>query len=283
MARVERSTFDLAAVGVNGVSLSPGDILRVESMFVARENGPVLLAGEVVHPGLYEIRRGETLSQLIARAGGLTPQAYPYGAVFTRESARRAERVAFERAALEIESALLTAMTRQPAGESRSVQSDVVVQLINSLRTTGPVGRVVIEADPTVLQVRPELDTILEPGDRLYMPKRPNSVTVSGEILNPTALQFVAGAAADRYIEMAGGLQGSADEDRIFVLLPNGIAEPLDVSFWNYTPVQIPPGSTIIVPRDIAPIDALGLASSLGGIFSQLAVTAASIAVISNR
>lgn len=283
VARVERKTVDVAAVGVNALALSPGDILRVDSVFVARESGPVLLSGEVVHPGLYEIRRGETLLQVIERAGGFTPQAFPYGAVFTRESARRAEKVAFDRAALELESALLSAMTRQGRGEALDIRSDAAVQLINSLRNVEPVGRVVIEADPTVLQVRPELDTILEPGDRLYIPKRPNSVTVSGEVLNPTALQFVPGASGDRYIEMAGGYRDSADEDRIFVLFPNGVAQPLEVSFWNYTPIQIPPGSTVVVPRDTAPIDALGLTSTVSGILSSLAITAASIAVISDR
>ena len=67
-----------------------GDDLRFNAAQPQYEAGGVLLTGEFSRPGLYSIRKGETLSQLIARAGGLSPLAYPYGAIFTRRSVKGA-------------------------------------------------------------------------------------------------------------------------------------------------------------------------------------------------
>jgi protein involved in polysaccharide export with SLBB domain len=258
--------------------VGPGDVLRFHSVFTDRDKGPVVLEGEFVRPGVYDIRRGETLSELIQRAGGLTEQAYPYGAVFTRERVKEAQERDFKRAARELNSALALAAARGdvPAGSLSSVQ------LISAqLTSVEALGRVVTEADPTVLTVRPELDVVVEPGDRIFVPKRPSFVTVIGDVLNPGALQFISGTSADEYIRQAGGFQASADEDRVFVVYPNGVAEPLSVSVWNYNPVQIPPGSSIVVPKDPAPFDFFRFVREGSSIVSQLAVAAASLAVIS--
>lgn len=277
-AASQRGLVNLARAGTAEVNIGPGDVIRFNPVFTDRDSGPVQLAGEFIRPGLYEIRRGERLSEAIARAGGLTEQAYPYGAVFTRDRVRRAQQVGFQRAARELNSALAVAAVRQRV----DVTSVLALQQVGrQLEAVEALGRVVIEADPTALQVRPELDTVLEPGDRIYMPKRPNFVTIIGDVLNPAALQFIPGTSAEKYIRQAGGFQASADEDRVFVVYPNGVAEPIGVNPWNFSPVQIPPGSTIVVPKDPAPLDIFTLVREGSSIVSQLAVTAASLAVIS--
>ena len=279
-ARSGREFIDLSDAQFASISVSPGDVVRFNRIFTDRDSGPVQLSGEVLRPGLYDIRRGERLSQLIIRAGGLTDQAYPYGSVFTRERIRRAQREGFKRAERELNSALLV------AAANRGVDLGAVQQLSSLTEQLGSVeaiGRLVIEANPTVLQVRPELDTVLEPGDRIFVPKRPNSVLVIGDVLNPSALQFISGTTPDAYIRQAGGFQRSADEDRIFVVFPNGEAQPISVSVWNYTPVQIPPGSTLVVPKEPTPFDIFTFARDISEVVSQLAVTAASLAVISDN
>ena len=276
-SRSSREVVNIARGG-DATAVGPGDVIRFNAVFTDRDVGPVQLTGEVARPGLYDIRRGERLSQLIARAGGLTAQAYPYGTIFTRDSVRRAQQVGFERAARELNAALLIAAASSRSANIGSVQG--LKALTDELKSVEAIGRVVIEADPTVLQVRPELDTVLEPGDRLFVPKRPNSILVIGDILNPGAVQFIAGTKVDGYIRQAGGFQRSADQDRIFVVYPNGEAKPVSVSVWNYTPVQIPPGSTIVVPKEPAPLDIFTFARDISQVVSQLAVTAASLAVI---
>jgi protein involved in polysaccharide export with SLBB domain len=262
------------------VGVEPGDSLRFNAVFSDRDTGPVLLSGEFIRPGLYNIRRGERLSQVIERAGGLTPQSYPYGAVFQRESVKRAQRVAFIRTARELNSAAIFAAGRKGVGAGSLA---ALRELTQEIASAEPIGRVVIDADPTVLQVRRELDVVLEPGDRLHMPKRPASVLVIGDVLNPGALQFVAGTKVRDYIRQAGGFQQSADSDRTFLIYPNGVAQPVAISPWNYNPVMVPPGSTIMVPKDAAPLDIFAFAKDMTALISQMAITAASLAVISDN
>ncbi len=273
-----RGLVNLASIGADKVMVGPGDVVRFNPVVTDRDTGPVLLAGEFTRPGLYEIRRGERLSEVIARAGGLTAQAYPYGGVFTRERVRTEQQAGLQRAQRELTSSLAVVAVQRNVNPSSIL---ALQRFAEQLGAVGSLGRVVTETDPTVLQVRPELDAVLEPGDRLYMPKRPNFVTVIGDVLNPGAMQFIAGKSADEYIGQAGGFQRSADEDRVFVVYPNGHAERLAVDVWNFNPVQLPPGSSLVVPKDPAPLDLFTLVREGSSLISQLAVTAASLAVIS--
>ncbi len=277
-SNTERGLVNLVELGADKVMIGPGDVIRFNPVATDRDAGPVLLVGEFNRPGLYEIRRGERLSEVIARAGGLTPQAYPYGGIFTRKRVQSKQRAGLARAARELNSALAVVAVQRNVNPSSVL---ALQKFAGQLGSVEALGRIVTETDPTVLQVRPELDAVLEPGDRLYIPKRPNFVTVVGDVLNPGALQFIAGTTADEYIRQAGGFQRSADEDRVFVVYPNGRAEPLAISVWNYNPVQLPPGSSLVVPKDPAPLDLFTLVREGSSLIGQLAVTAASLAVIS--
>jgi protein involved in polysaccharide export with SLBB domain len=276
--QLRRVVMDFAKQDLRVAVLGPGDAVRFNPVFTDRDAGPVLLSGQFLRPGLYNIRRGEKLSELIVRAGGLTDQAYPYGAVFTRERVKKEQQIGFDRAARELNSALAVAAANRGV-DPRAVLS--LQELSEQLRQVEAQGRVVIEADPAVLQVRAELDTVLEAGDRFFMPKRPNFVSVIGDVLNPGTLQFIAGAPPERYLRQAGGFQKSADEGRVFVVFPNGAAQPVKLGPWNYTQVQIPPGSIMVVPKDPVPLDFLNLTKEVTGLLSNFGVAAASLAVIS--
>ena len=277
-----RRTIDARSASLFEVFLTPGDIVRFNQKFTNRDTGSVFLSGEFRRPGVYAIHRGERLSDIIDRVGGLTEQAYPQGAVFARVRVRQQEREAFERAALSLESGLAETLAKTKfEGEDPMAIVIAIRELAESLRTTDPVGRVVVEADPTVLAGDPSLDTVLEPGDRLHMPKRPNHVTISGEVLNPSSVQFRAGKTADEYIRAAGGITRVADDGRAFVILPNGQAQPIILmSSWNLSEVHIPPGSTIVVPRDPKPFDLLTASINIADLLSKVAITAASLVVI---
>ncbi len=278
-SRTSRALTDITTPQGAAITIGPSDMVRFNAVYTDLATGPVLIAGEFIRPGYYDIRRGERLSEVIARAGGLSEQAYPFGAVFTRERVRQAEQESFQRSARDLNSAVLSAVSR---GEVRPEALGALQALSNQIMSTTAVGRIVIEADPTVLQVRPEFDLVLEPGDTIFMPKRPNSVLVIGDVLSPGSLQFVAGMRFEAYVRQAGGFQRSADEDRVFVVYPNGVAQQVTTSAWTFAPpAQIPPGSTIVVPKDPAPLGGLVLVRELATLISQIAVTAASLAVIS--
>lgn len=279
-----RVNVDARSANIRQVVLEPGDIIRFNPLFSARDVGPVVLGGEVKRPGIYNIYRGEKLSEVIARAGGLTEEAYALGSVFTRARVRKQEAEMRDRLISQFESSIRRAVlvaAQNPGGEKATPVLSQGQDLLNKIRATQPSGRVVMESDPAVLQVRPELDTVVEPGDELYIPKRPNHIAIVGEVLNPSAQQFDPSADAASYIEYAGGLTQAADADRIFAVLPNGQARPLSVSSWNMQVVHLPPGSTIVVPVDAMPFSTWGITRDIMDIVSKFALSAASIAVIS--
>ena len=276
-----RQIIDLAKTAAASVGVLPADRINVQAKFTNRDNGPILLAGEFRYPGVYDISRGTRLSEVIRRAGGLTDSAYPYGAIFTRQSARNDEKQALKRYRQEIQDALTFGITRGgDRGKAIADAAPFLSELITETEKAVPVGRIVVESDPTVLEIRPDLDPILQPGDQLFMPKRPSTVAVTGEVLNSGSFQFVSGASAKSYIDKAGGFQYSADKNKSFIVFPDGTARGLQFSAWRRSEVPVPPGSTIIVPRNIAPLDFLTVLPQLTTVLGQLALTTAALNAI---
>jgi protein involved in polysaccharide export with SLBB domain len=275
-----RFTVDLTWQDPVTLVLRPGNLVRVPARFDPVIPAAITIEGEVMHPGTYPLVRGERLSDLIARAGGLTRDAYPDGAIFTREVERQRRTEEFRRQADEIERRLATRLLEEdpPA----PAQVDRVRDLIAELRGLEPPGRVVVEADPEMLALHPERDPLLAAGDALFIPARSLSVRVTGEVLSPAALPFRSGMDADDYIRAAGGFTRFADRDRVFLLYADGSAQPVAESLWRFTPVPVPPGATIVVPRDPEPFDFLAFTESIASVLGQIALTAASITVIGN-
>jgi len=170
------------------------------------------------------------------------------------------------------------------ASVKKNIEADSLMaaqQLTNQLANAELLGRVVIEADPLKLSLDPSLDTVLEAGDALYIPKRPNFIIAMGDVLNPGALQFVPGKGVAEYIEEVGSYTRSADTSRVYIVYPNGVARPISLSSWGGDrDLSIPPGTAIVVPTDLSAYDTLSLVKEVGDIFRNLAVSAASIAVL---
>ena len=279
-----RSSYQkLDLVQSGGLSINPGDVFNFRPLYLGQEVGTVKAAGEFRFPASYGILRGERLSGLMSRAGGITESAYPYGAVFTRASARRAEQESYHRAASDLQEAMVTAVTSGALGTNAQISSQFLSTVVQRLESAQAVGRVVIEADPAVLKVHPEMDPILEPGDAIFMPKRPISVTVIGQVLNPGTLEYMPGLSTRQYIDRAGGYTQASDSGRVFVILPNGTAQKIRASFWSSESRNIPPGSIIVVPRDAAPFNTMAFSERIFGVLSNLALTAAALATISRN
>jgi polysaccharide export outer membrane protein len=258
-----------------------GDDLRFNAAQAQFETGGVLLSGEFNRPGLYSIRKGETLGELTARAGGLSPLAYPYGAIFTRRSVKELQQEGLRRTSRELTNSLLAVSARKSGTGDALLAAQ---QLIGELATVEAPGRVVVEADPRVLAIRNDLDTVLESGDAVVMPKRPNFVLALGDVANPGALQFVPEKAVGTYLREAGGPLSTADNGRTFVVLPNGTAQPVGGRGWGGGgDVVVPPGSTIIVPKNVDPLYKLDVAQNIATIIASLLTSVATVAILANQ
>jgi len=270
--------IDASISNLGTINVNPGGGVRVSSGYINFEPGPVLLSGEFMQPGVYTIRKGEKLSSLIARAGGLTNQAYPYGAIFTRDRVKETHQYEMRQTAQRLQSSIVSASVKNNIDAEGAI---ALQRMVNQMAEQDFVGRVVIESDPVILSLDPVKDIVLEAGDSLFMPKRPNYIVTVGNVLNPSALQFVPGKDVASYLEEVGGFTRAADEDRIFVVYPNGVARPISFASWGGDQnLSIPPGSAIVVPTELSPYDTLSLVGEIGNIFRNLAVSAASIAIL---
>lgn len=280
LAASQRETIDLDSTDPSTISVQPRSSILVAAVPDDQEPGVITLKGEFVRPGPYTMQKGEALSSVIERAGGLTRNAYPYGAVFTRKSVKEEQTEGLRRSIRDLRTALAGASLK-PRNSALNLQA--AIDLADSLEGDELPGRFVVEADPAVLAAQPALDVLVEAGDTLFIPKRPTFVSLAGALLNPGTVQFNPGARARDYIGSAGGYHETADKGRVFIVLPNGSARSAPRGKWSISkPVPIPPGSTIVVPIESSPFDWLTLTRDLTQIFSQLALAAASLSVINN-
>lgn len=283
----ERRQYPATDEAFANTVLKPFDRLNFREVYSDRSSGTVMVQGEVRYPGTFDVLRNEKLSSVLRRAGGFTDVAYPDGAVFLRQSVAEAERLESERTASDTRSQLLAYLMKpsQAGTQSANVETIAALQaLITQISVTPSLGRVPVVADLSALEKHPDMDITLEPGDSIVVPKKPSTVLVLGEVLRPGAQRYTRSGSSDDYIDQAGSTTEQADTSRIIVVLPDGSVRTADNSWLNFGfSSSIPPGSTIYVPRKLEVYSFRQLLTDSIQIFSQLATTAAALAVLSKQ
>ena len=262
-------------------ALKDGDTVTVKGV-TGLESRTIKVTGEVLNPGEFSIMKGDTILDILSRAGGFTDEGYAEGAVFLRKSVAAYQKEGFERSADELEKTLVNIISGGTIPQMTEFTLSPISDLIRKLRDIEPVGRQVVNLDQQALQDDPYINFRVEEGDELYIPKRPFSIQVIGEVLNPSTLSYTPKYSVTDYISKAGGLSEQADEDKIFVVLPNGNAVILKDSFFRKSSNETLPGSTIVVTRSSRTLDALKLTEIVTPILANLATSAAAIAAISD-
>ncbi|MEM9470253.1 MAG: SLBB domain-containing protein [Pseudomonadota bacterium] len=269
-----RQAYDITQINPTKINLKAGDTVRVNQKFHKITEQSVVIMGEVNNPGRYDLMPGDTVLSLMERAGGLTKQAYPDGAIFSRASERKREQSRYKAQAQDLEMKLAASLSQLDKDKKPDMgQVSASQSLIAQLKAAQAVGRITVEVDPYSLSADSSQNMLLESGDKIFIPKRPLTVRVAGEVLSPASLQFKSGKDSLDYIREAGGTTYYADKGRAFVVYPDGSASPLGISAWNHRTTMIPPGSTIIVPRDPKPFDFLESAERVSQILANLAIS----------
>lgn len=248
------------------LELQPGDIVTVFSMSdmkvpVERQTRLVTVEGEVKNAGVYQAKPGETLRQLVARVGGLMPDAYLFGAVFTRESTRKLQQEHLEESIDRMEqdlrknagAAAQSAMD-QKALEAAKVQAESQKAALEKLRQVKATGRIVLEIPAGADSLRNIPDIALEDGDRLYIPAVPSTVGVFGDVYNENNAFFYRDSKrVSDYLDQAGGPTRYADTGRIFVLRADGsvISSQADRGLFSssFSNMHLMPGDALVVPE----------------------------------
>lgn len=260
--------------------LKNGDVINISSV-AGISPRTIKVSGEIKNPGEYSIQPGDTILDIISRAGGYTKEAYFQGAVFLREEVAKSQKQAFDRTADQLENTIVDVITKDTIDEITEYTLVPVSNLISRLRTEKPIGRMVVDLDTLRLKTNPIKNFRVQNRDSLYIPRRPSSVSIVGEVLNTTTVGFNPELSVDEYISLAGGLNDSADKDKIFIILPDGKSQLVRKILFSSSK-EILPGSTIVISRDSRPFDAINLTQIITPILADLATSAAAIAAISD-
>ncbi|MFD2094769.1 SLBB domain-containing protein [Corallincola platygyrae] len=261
------------------LDLKSKDRINIHHLPDYQEDMKVTLKGEVVFPGTYAIKRGETLLDVIKRAGGFTEYAHTDGSIFTRASVRKQESKFLEKIAKDLRTELAGMSLRTSSGSGQLVDYEQLQQLLNDITKVEPVGRMVVDI-PAMMAGNTAFNIALEPGDELVVPAFRNSLNVLGQVQLPITHLFDERLTVDDYIARSGGMKKQADDDRIYVIRANGSVMIPEKSFWfsgNAT-TQLAPGDTIVVPLDVEYMDNLTLWTNVTQILYQTGVAIAAVA-----
>jgi polysaccharide biosynthesis/export protein len=273
-------TIDLAALRRGDIAanlqLQSYDYLLVQEAPDWGEQETITLRGEVRFPGTYPIRKGETLHEVLARAGGLTSQAFPDGSAFTRADLKILEQIQLDRLA-ESMRADLVALSMQAARAGQGNAGDALLagqSLLSQLQAARATGRFVINL-PELLrtEARSSSDVTLRGGDDLYIPRQRQEVTVIGEVQNSSSHLFQPKLSRSSYIEMSGGTTRRADRGQIYVVRADGRVATRVGAGGS----AIRPGDTIVVPVDAERMPRLPFWQAVTQILYNVAVSVAAV------
>jgi protein involved in polysaccharide export with SLBB domain len=297
--------FDLGKLVLNhdasqDLVLQPGDAITIFSQAdivvpLDRQTKYVDLEGEFVHAGIYSVQPGETLRDLVRRAGGFTSRAYLYGSEFNRESTRVLQQQRLDEyvrsAGMETErgtqalavSGSLSGASASDVAASQSVGQELIARL-SQIKAT---GRIVLQFQPQSSRIEDVPAVSLENGDKFIVPFSPSMVNIVGAVYDQNSFLYQPRRTVSQYLKLAGGTNRNADWRHSFVIRADGSVVSRDseksASVWSgnsFNQLRLNPGDTIVVPDKTLRPNTLRNVLDWTQVFSQLALGAAAINVL---
>jgi protein involved in polysaccharide export with SLBB domain len=260
------------AADPDNIELRPGDVITVFSSSdvrvpIAKRRIFVRVEGEVQRPGVYQMSQGDDLRTLIRQAGGLTKDAYLFGAGFYREEVKKSQVEGLQKLLRRLEAEYngsVSQLTQSQNGgsdlNSAALQAKAQAlqnaqkQALDRLRTLNPEGRIALGIQPGTSDLA-EVDQIpplrLQRGDRFHVPSRPDFVYVFGSVNTESALIYKPGKQVSDYLDLAG-LSSGADRQNVILIRPDGTAKTYSGGWGNdVLSTRVEAGDTLVLPEKI--------------------------------
>jgi polysaccharide export outer membrane protein len=239
--------LDLKQKNDRAMLINSRDHLHIRAIPRWNPSEAVVVEGEVKFPGSYRIQKGETLANVIQRAGGLTEDAFAAGTVFTRESIAALETL---RARQFAQSIVRDFAASQLTKEEKQIDIEEITSVADKLDEFVGAGRLLVDVDAAL--AGDQLANIrLEDGDKFTVPPRTSTVTVVGQIRRPGTHSFQQDLDLDDYIGLSAGMTARADGKELYIVKSDGSVLRQKSSWVRFTAdVALDPGDTIVVPID---------------------------------
>jgi protein involved in polysaccharide export with SLBB domain len=253
----------IRALKKENISLLPGDKILIKSIEPKEKSAKITVLGEVKNPGVYKYNPDKHLYDVLMAAGGYTEDAYPYGLIYIKESAKKLqlEQIEFVFTTLE-EYLLKTEENASYASEISQVEKDLFrltllrhQQLLENLkkRSEFNLGRISLDIPDNLEDLNDSRDNItIDEGDYIYVPKKPNHVLVIGDVFNQISLPYKEDFSVQQYIKDVGGFTQNSDKKEIFIIKANGkVISKRQNSYSKFYNMKLSRGDTIVIPSKI--------------------------------
>lgn len=274
------------------LELQSGDVITIFSQSdilvpQLQQTRVVHLEGEFNAPGVYNVGPGETLGQIIQKAGGLTPQAYLFGSEFRRESVRVDQQQRLNQYMQDldrdIEQTAATQMsnaTKADEAQAMTTRLESERQMAQKLRLVRATGRIVLSLQPYSNDISQIASMTLEDQDHLMVPARPATVNVLGAVYTPNAFMHDEKRRAGDYLRQAGGPTRNADGARAYIMQADGSVLPKQDLGSSFEKKKLNPGDSVVVPERVLKPTFMSQFRDWTQILFQMGMTAATIVAI---
>ena len=210
-------------------TLEPFDEVYVRFSPGYQEQQVVKVNGEITFSGDYVLaEKNSRLSDIIAKAGGITPDAYVKGASLKRQLTEDEMR--------RLETLLQLSANKQ--------SRDSVALSLENIKDYS-VG---IDLEKALANPGSAHDVVLRDGDELYIPQFQSTVKISGAVTYPNSVTYTNGMSVKSCLSQAGGYNDIARKYPIVIYMNGKVATTRKrfIFFKHYPKVE--PGSEIVVP-----------------------------------
>lgn len=255
----------------------------------------VSLQGEFRFPGVYPIYKGEKISAVIERAGGITGKAYLAGAKFTRQTVQEEQQKRLdeviarsEQALAQKQGELASLAASKEELESTKASLEGLQKGLEKLKGVKAEGRIVIRFASIEKLKGSANDLELMGGDTLVLPRTPSSVNIMGQVYNPATILHTEGKKTAYYLNKAGGPTRDAEEDEMYVIKADGSVSSRQQSSFGFSwdgeseswkmgsflAKPLGPGDTLVVPQKLERTAWMREIKDITTILAQVALTA---------
>ena len=241
----------------------------------------VTINGAVVNPGSYKIEEGATLSSLIKRAGGYLESAFPEGGIYINQDSKRIANIYKDKLIQDISKNIASNIT-SPSVAGNADQSILSI-VTNEIKNQEVSGRVVVEFDLRKIALNKNIDTTLQDGDSIFIPRKTNNIHVLGEVRNPATISYFQNMTISEAINASGSYNEFADTKNIIVVDPNGSIKFVNNRWGMTSSNALQAGSVIYIPREIGEIEGIDKWAIYTPIIGNIALSLASLASLNNN
>jgi polysaccharide export outer membrane protein len=255
------------------------------------QNEYVRVSGEMKQSGVFQIRKGETLRELMFRLGGPTDAGYIYATQLKRESVKRSQQFKLDELAERFERDVESAASSRGSGTTdkdaitiQAAELERQRRVAQKLRTVKAEGRIVLELEDGNAQLKNLPDLALQDGDSIFVPRKPGTVEVLGSVFQSNSFIYKPRRNVKDYVLLAGGETTTGDAEEMYVIRADGTAKSGRGSGWfsGVSGAAVNPGDTIVVPEKLERSSWRQSLKEWTAIFYQFGLGAAGLKVLKN-